>query len=156
MEGRAEGSIPVEISKNLWRLVYELRNISRRHRAHWSICLYRCGPTVFSLEVDKRIVFLEPYPLAGTSNENLCFHCEMPRGLASNLRKFMDSHFDKAWERSSTQEGTVVQEESHVVLLVEELRKRGLIREEQYEELKRWVEEYGKGQGEGDAKRQVC
>lgn len=144
MEGREMGSIPVEIVKNLLRLLFEIQMINSKYTSNWNISLYMCGPTVFSCEIDKRILFFQPYPLGGTSMDNLCFQCEIPTKLGSNLKRFMNLHFDEAWEKAKTQQISSIKNYDDISSLVEGLIKKECIEENQYQELKILIEYYKK------------
>lgn len=125
MEIREKGSIPTEIIENLHRLITRFQ--MARDQKSWQIRLYKCGPTVFCLEIDSSTLFLEPYPLGGTSMDNLCVFAEIPSGTANVLKLFMASHFDNAWERADCRIRSV----SELRSLVDDLAKEGCITDEQ-------------------------
>lgn len=128
MELREAGSIPVEVIKNLIRFLANLPT----DKGEWQIALYQCGPTLFSFEVDDRFLFLQPYPLCGTSMESFCFTCDMPR--SGNLSDFVRKHRDETWTRG---EPALVRIKNldQVSSLVKDLARDGRITREQEEEL---------------------
>ncbi len=126
MEIREKGSIPTEIVENLARLVPRLKEAGQSPHA-WAIRLYQCGPTVFCVEVDDRAIFLEPYPLGGTSMDNLCVKAEISSDTGNLLRLFMASHFDNAWERSPCE----IKESAELRAIVTELKAQGCITDDQ-------------------------
>lgn len=143
MEGREKGHILEEVVRNLLRLLAELQGIGKKASGLWEIRLYKCGPSVFSLEVDDRVLFLEPYPLAGTSMDNLCILCSIPTQMGNNMKNFIDAHFHDAWDKEDPRGPvTVVQSFEEVGNIVKELAKEGCVADDQREMLEKLVERH--------------
>ncbi|MBD3339553.1 MAG: hypothetical protein GF353_10615 [Candidatus Lokiarchaeota archaeon] len=143
MEGREKGWIPVEILKNLIRLVDELQRAKNR-AGSWYIRLYRCGPTVFTFEIDNKILFLQPYSLAGPSMENFCIRCEIPTEENNNLKRFVSSHFNSAWKMASPLPITKIHSMDDVVSLIKESVETCCINNEQAQTLYNLIGECNK------------
>jgi len=98
-----------------------------------------CGPTVFTIVIDNHILFMEPYPLAGTSENSLCIRCEIPEELNNDLRRFINSHFNDAWKMSQPVPITEIAHIDDLEPIIKKLRQKNCITAKQAKALKKLI-----------------
>jgi hypothetical protein len=149
MEIRAKGSIPIEIVKNLVRLINKLPKPTQE-KPVWMLALYSSGPTAFTLEVDKTVLFLEPYPLAATAMDNLCFKCNLKRDV-TYFSDFERNHVEMPLDRPKPDPIRIVTSLSEVTEIVCELENGKFISADQASELREYIKQNGNDSGSSES-----